>query len=65
MIEIARMFTFGCTNRCDIVRRLMNTNKFYQRLTFADALAQFRSSERAGLVTWTENYIVIYHNCED
>lgn len=65
MIEIARITTFATANRRDIVRRLMGTCKYYKNLTFADALAAFRYSERAGLVEYSEGFVVIYHDCEN
>lgn len=63
MIEIARIMTFGTTNRRDIVRRLMTMCDSFKNLIFADALAQFRYYETTGLVKFAENYIVIYHDC--
>lgn len=65
MIEIARIFTFGCSNRRDIVRRLMGACPFYKRLTFADALSAFRYSEMNGLVRFCDGYLVLYHDCEN
>lgn len=65
MIEIARITTFGTTNRRDIVRRLMGCCKSFKGLLFADALAQFRYYERAGLVKYGDGYLVIYHDCEN
>ena len=61
-VEIARIFTFGCANRRDIVRRLMGTSKAFQGLTFADALNAYRFAETSGLVDVTEHYIVVYHD---
>lgn len=63
MIETARIFTFGTTNRRDIVRRLMATSKAFKNLTFHDALAQYRYCENAGLVKHGDGYIVVYHDC--
>lgn len=63
MIEIARVFTFATANRRDIVRRLMGTCEAFKRLTFSDALAQFRYFEREGLVVRGDGYVVIYHDC--
>ncbi len=63
MIEIARIFTFGTANRRDIVRRLMTTCDSFKNLTFADAIAQYRYFEQAGLVKATDNYLTIYHDC--
>lgn len=63
MVEIARIFTFGTTNRRDIVRRLMGTCESFKRLTFADAFAQYRFYEKSGLVKFGEDYLVIYHDC--
>lgn len=65
MIEIARITTFATANRCDIVRRLMGSCKSFKGMIFADALAQFRYYEQAGLVKYGDDYLVIYHNCED
>ena len=65
MIEIARITTFATTNRRDIVRRLMGTCKSFKGLTFADALAQFRYYERAGLVQYGDGFLAIYHDCEN
>lgn len=65
MIEIARITTFATTNRRDIVRRLMVCCKSFKGLIFADALAQFRYYERAGLVKYGDDYLVIYHDCEN
>lgn len=63
MIEIGRIFTFGLSNRRDIVRRLMGTSEFFKNLTFADALAAYRYAERNGLVKRGDGYLVIYHAC--
>lgn len=65
MIEIARIFTFGTTNRRDIVRRLMGTSEFFKRLTFADAFHAYRFAEANGLVKRGDNYLVVYHDCEN
>ena len=65
MIEIARITTFATANRRDIVRRLMGSCKSFKNLIFADALAQFRYYERAGLVEYGEDCLVIYHDCEN
>lgn len=65
MIEIARVTTFATTNRRDIVRRLMGCCKSFKNLIFADALAQFRYYEQAGLVQYGDGYLVIYHDCEN
>lgn len=62
MTEIARMMTFGLSNRREIVKRLMATNKFYKDLEFYDALAQFRWSESNGFVHYGDGYLVIYHD---
>ena len=37
-VEIARIMTFGTSNRRDIVRRLMATQDSFKGLTFADAI---------------------------
>lgn len=65
MVEIARIFTFATANRRDIVRRLMGCCESFKRLTFADALAQYRYYEREGLVKICDGYLVIYHDCEN
>lgn len=62
LVEIARIFTFGCANRRDIVRRLMGTSDNFKRLTFADALEAFRSAEASGLVKRGDGYLVVYHD---
>lgn len=64
MIEIARISTFATANRRDIVRRLMGTCESFERLTFADALAQFRYYELAGLVHRGDGYLAIFHDCD-
>ena len=63
MIEIARITTFATANRRDIVRRLMGCCDSFKRLTFADAMAQYRYYEGAGLVVTGDGYLVIYHDC--
>lgn len=63
MIEIARITTFATANRRDIVRRLMGCSDAFKRLTFADAMAQYRYYESAGLVVARDGYLVIYHDC--
>lgn len=65
MIEIGRIFTFGTTNRRDIVRRLMGTSDFFKRLTFYNAFQAFRYAENNGLVKYGDGYMVIYHDCEN
>lgn len=65
MIEIARIFTFATTNRRDIVRRLMGCCESFKRLTFADAMAQYRYYKSHGLVVKRDGYLVIYHDCEN
>lgn len=64
MIEIARIITFATANRRDVVRRLMGACPAFERLTFADALAQYRYYEQAGLVQRGDGYLVIYHDCD-
>ena len=64
MIEIGRIFTFGISNRRDIVRRLMGTSDFFKGITFADALAAYRYAERNGFVVKGDDYIVVYHECD-
>lgn len=63
MIEIARIHTFAIRNRRDIVRRLMGTFESFKNLIFADALAQYRYYEQAGLVKIGDGYLAIYHDC--
>lgn len=63
MIEIARIHTFAIRNRRDIVRRLMGTCESFKNLIFADALAQYRYYEQAGLVKIGDGYLAIYHDC--
>lgn len=65
MIEIARIFTIATSNRRDIVRRLMACCDSFKGLTFADAFAQYRYFEQAGLVKKGDGYLVIYHDCEN
>lgn len=65
MIEIARIFTIATSNRRGIVRRLMACCDSFKGLTFADALAQYRYFEQAGLVKQGAGYLVIYHDCEN
>lgn len=62
MTEIARIFTFGCSNRREIVKRLMTTCSYFKNLTFYDALAAFRWSESNGFVHYGDGYLVIYHD---
>lgn len=63
MIEIARIFTFATSNRRDIICRLMVCCESFKRLTFADAVAQYRYYESRGLVVKRDGYLVIYHDC--
>lgn len=65
MIEIARIMTFGTTNRRDIVRRLMAMCDSFKNLIFADAMAQYRYYENAGLVKVGDGWLAIYHDCEN
>ena len=62
MIEIARIMTFGCANRRDIIKRLMGCCDSFKRMTFANAAETFRSYERSGLVKRGDGYLVIYHD---
>lgn len=62
MIEIARLFNVEGATRRDIVLRLMATNRSFQNLIFADALAQFRYAEMNGLIERKDGCIVIYHD---
>lgn len=52
--EIARIFTIGCNNNRDIIRRLMDTCESFKRMTLADAAATFRAYDRDGLVKRVE-----------
>ncbi len=61
LTEIARVSTFGATNRRDIIRRVMNSGAF-GAVSFAQAVEAFRSYERAGLVASGEGFVVIYHD---
>lgn len=63
MIEIARIMTFGCANRRDIIKRLMGCCDSFKRMTFATAAETFRYYERSGLVKSGDGYLVIYHDC--
>ena len=65
MIEIARIMTFGTTNRRHIVRRLMAMCDSFKNLSFADAVAQYRYYENAGLVRHGEVWLAICHDCEN
>ena len=65
MIEIARITTFATRNNRDIVRRLMGSCDSFKRLTFADAVAQYRYYERNGLVKHGDGYLIIYHDCNN
>lgn len=65
MIEIARIMTFGATNRRDIIRRLMGCRESFKNMTFATAVETYRYYERNGLVRRGDGYLVIYHNCEN
>ena len=62
LVEIARIFTFACSNRRDIVRRLMGTSRFFKGLAFPDALAAYRYAETHGLVRQGDGYLVVYHD---
>lgn len=62
MIEIARISTFAISNRREIVLRLMGCSEFFKRISFAKALAAYRSAERAGLVTHGDGWIAVYHD---
>lgn len=64
MIEIARIMTFGTTNRRDIVRRLMAMCDSFKNIIFADAMAQYRYYENACLVRYGDGWLAIYHDCE-
>lgn len=64
MIEIARIFTFGTSNRRDIIRRLMATSGFFKGLTFADACEAYRYAERNNLVKHGDGWIAVYHDCD-
>lgn len=62
MVEIARIFTFGCANRRDIIRRLMACSDSFKRLTFADAFAAYRYAETNGLVRTGDGWLAVYHD---
>lgn len=62
LVEIGRIFTFGCSNNKDIIRRLMETSKFFKGLSFNDAAQQFRYAERNGLVYRFDGFLVVYHD---
>lgn len=64
MIEIARIHTFGTSNRRDIVRRLMGSSDFFKGLPFGLALQQFRYAETNGLVHYGDGFLVVYHDCD-
>lgn len=63
MVEMARIFTFGCTNNRDIVRRLMGCCEAFKLLTFHDAYKMYRWYEEHGFVKKNDGYLVIYHDC--
>lgn len=63
MVEIARIFTFATSNRRDIVRRLMGCCDSFKRLSFYEAMKQYRYFESNGLVKSQDGYLVIYHDC--
>lgn len=65
MIEIARIMTFGTTNRRDIVRRLMAMCDSFKNLIFDDAMAQYRYYETEGLVRHGDGWLAIYNDCEN
>lgn len=62
--EIARIFTIGCINNRDIIKRLMRTSDFFKGITFADAANAFKYAERNGLVDRRDGYIVVHHETE-
>lgn len=59
--QIATIFTFGCNNNRDIIRRLMACCDSFKGLTFADAAQTFRSYESSGLVKRGNGYLIIFH----
>ncbi len=63
MVEIARIFTFATANRRDIVKRLMGCCESFKRLSFYEAMKQYRYYETNGLVKYCDGYLVIYHDC--
>ena len=65
MIEIARVMTFGISNRKDLIRRLMGCSKAFANMTFATAAEQYRYYESNGLVRNGNGYLVIYHDCDN
>lgn len=64
MVEIARMMTFGISNRRELIKRLMGCCEAFKNMTFATACEQYRYYEREGLVKCGNGYIVIYHDCD-
>lgn len=64
MIEIARIFTFGTSNRRDIIRRLMATSEYFRGLTFSDACHAYRYAENNNLVKYGDGWIAVYHDCD-
>ena len=63
IIEIARISTFVTENRRDIVRRLMGCCESFKRISFYEAMKQFRYYETNGLVKSQDGYLVVYHDC--
>lgn len=59
--QIATIFTFGCQNNRDIIRRLMACCDSFKRLTFSDAAQAFRSYDASGLVKRGDGYLTIFH----
>lgn len=64
MVEIARIMTFGISNRRELIKRLMGCCEAFKNMTFSDAAEQYRYNERNGLVRKGNGYIVIYHDCD-
>lgn len=60
--QIASIFTFGCQNNRDIIRRLMACCDSFKGLAFADAAKTFRHYEACGLVKRGDGYLSIFHN---
>lgn len=63
MVEIARIFTFATANRRDIVIRLIGCCESFKKLSFYEAMKQYRYYETNGLVKYRDGYLVIYHDC--
>ena len=62
MVEIARIFTFGCGNRRELIDRLMRTSEFFKGMSFWDAAQAYRYAEMNGLVSNKDGMLVVYHD---